>query len=205
MERLLEVLKKSLNFTHTCLYEPCNALECYVTAYHRNNKIIYGHWRVKPVQGFNKVRLKTACSATESSYSKTCLSGHSKRRPKLVFKTNYRLMQVKSIAECSKGSIYSKGSILQYFGPSLSYHLSLKVLFCVFLSGRLRQVLLYIIILYEGSIAKILSGEWMIKMLIWLCGRAVWSASLLFTYEPRHEISNNVVCATSKASDQPAH
>ena len=25
------------------------------------------------------------------------------------------------------------------------------------------------------------------------------------TYEQRHEISNNVVCATSKASDQPAH
>ena len=23
--------------------------------------------------------------------------------------------------------------------------------------------------------------------------------------EPRHEISNNVVCATSKASDQPGH
>ena len=23
--------------------------------------------------------------------------------------------------------------------------------------------------------------------------------------EPRHEISNNVVCFTSKASDQPAH
>ena len=27
----------------------------------------------------------------------------------------------------------------------------------------------------------------------------------LKTYEPVHEISNNVVCATSKASDQPAH
>ena len=26
-----------------------------------------------------------------------------------------------------------------------------------------------------------------------------------FPYERRHEISNNVVCATSKASDQPAH
>ena len=26
-----------------------------------------------------------------------------------------------------------------------------------------------------------------------------------FTYEPVHEISINVVCATSKASDQPAH
>ena len=25
------------------------------------------------------------------------------------------------------------------------------------------------------------------------------------TNEPRHEISNNVVCATSKASNQPAH
>ena len=27
----------------------------------------------------------------------------------------------------------------------------------------------------------------------------------LFKYKQRHEISNNVVCATSKASDQPAH
>ena len=25
------------------------------------------------------------------------------------------------------------------------------------------------------------------------------------TYEPKHDISNNVVCAISKASDQPAH
>ena len=29
--------------------------------------------------------------------------------------------------------------------------------------------------------------------------------SEISTYEPRHEISNNVVCATSKASDQPAY
>ena len=65
------------------------------------------------------------------------LSGHSKRRPKLFLKTDYRLMQVKSIAECSKGSI------LQFFRPSLSYHLSLKSLFCLFLIGRLRQGLLY--------------------------------------------------------------
>ena len=26
-----------------------------------------------------------------------------------------------------------------------------------------------------------------------------------FIYEPVHELSNNVVCAMSKASDQPAH
>ena len=29
--------------------------------------------------------------------------------------------------------------------------------------------------------------------------------SVYNTYEPRHEISNNVACATSKASYQPAH
>ena len=68
---------------------------------------------------------------------KSVLSGHSKRRPNMVFKADYRLMQVKSIAECSKGSI------LQYFRPSLSYHSLLISLFCLFLSGNLRQVLLY--------------------------------------------------------------
>ena len=44
---------------------------------------------------------------------------HSLKDQKMVFKTDYRLMEVKSIAECSKGSI------LQYFRPSLSYQLSL--------------------------------------------------------------------------------
>ena len=47
-------------------------------------------------------------------------SGHSKRRPKIGFKTDYHLMKVK---------------ILQYFQSSLSYHLSLRSLFCLFLSG----------------------------------------------------------------------
>ena len=28
---------------------------------------------------------------------------------------------------------------------------------------------------------------------------------LIVIFEPRHGISNNVVCATSKVSDQPAH
>ena len=66
-------------------------------------------------------------------------NAHSKRRPKLVFKTNYRLMQVKSIAECSPCNI------LQYVLPSFSYHLSLRSMFCLFLSGHVRQVLLYIL------------------------------------------------------------
>ena len=68
-------------------------------------------------------------------YSKTC--DHSQKGRKLVFKTNYCLMQVKSIAECSKRSI------LQNIWPSLSYHLSLRYLFCLFLSGHFTQVSLY--------------------------------------------------------------
>ena len=70
-------------------------------------------------------------------YSKTCENGHSQKDRKLFFKTNYHLMRVKSIAECSKGSI------LQYFRPSLSYHLSLRHFFFLFLSCYFAQVLLY--------------------------------------------------------------
>ena len=58
----------------------------------------------------------------ERTYSKTCVKRPFSKRP-LVFKTNYRLMQVKSIAKCSKRSI------LQYFRPSLSNYLSLRSLF----------------------------------------------------------------------------
>ena len=60
-----------------------------------------------------------------------------KKKKKLVVKTNYRLLQVKSIAECSNWSS------LQYFRPSFTYYLSLRSLFCLFLSGRFRQVLPY--------------------------------------------------------------
>ena len=52
-------------------------------------------------------------------YSKTCVKQPLLKRRNLVFKTNYRLMQVKS------------------------YHLSLRSLFCLFLSGCSTQVLLY--------------------------------------------------------------
>ena len=84
---------------------------------------------------------------------------------KLAFKINYRLMQVESIAECSKGSILqcfrpSLGHLCHldicffpifelpfYIGftvrPALSYHLSLRSLFCPFLRGRLTSFLLF--------------------------------------------------------------
>ena len=32
-----------------------------------------------------------------------------------------------------------------------------------------------------------------------------WDTGVMVANEPVHEISNNVVCATSKASNQPAH
>ena len=70
------------------------------------------------------------CILTADYTVKPVFSGHSKK------KTNYRLTQVKSVAECS---------ILQSFWPSLSYHFLLRSLFCLFLSGCLRQVLLYIV------------------------------------------------------------
>ena len=58
-------------------------------------------------------------------------------------------MQVKSIAECSNGRI------LQYFWPSLLYHWWLKSLFCLFLSGHLRQVLLYVIHVIQEPVSSL--------------------------------------------------
>ena len=55
-----------------------------------------------------------------SVYSKTCLKRPLKKDQKLVFKTDYHLMQVKSLQNAPRESI------LQYVRPSSSYHLSIK-------------------------------------------------------------------------------
>ena len=64
-------------------------------------------------------------------YSKTCLKWPLKKKTKkCFFKTDYCF---------NAGQKYCRMlSILQYFRPSSSYHLSLRPLFCLFLSGRLR-------------------------------------------------------------------
>ena len=49
-------------------------------------------------------------------YSKTCLKQPLSKIPKMFFQDQLSLNAGKSIAECS--------NILQYFRPSLSYHLS---------------------------------------------------------------------------------
>ena len=75
-------------------------------------------------------------------YSKTCHKRPLKKDQKLVFNTDYRLMQVKSIAECSKRAFCN--TLILWTFIKLPLILSLRPLFCLFLSGRLRQVLLYI-------------------------------------------------------------
>ena len=65
-------------------------------------------------------------SESATKYSKTCVEWPLSKRPKMVFKTNYHLMQVKSIA--------------QYFRPALRYQLILRSLFRLFLSGHFTQV-----------------------------------------------------------------
>ena len=70
-------------------------------------------------------------------YSKTGLKRPLKKKTKIGFQDRLSL---------NAGQKYCRmlqESILQYFQPSLSYHLSLRPLFCLFLSGRLRQILLY--------------------------------------------------------------
>ena len=63
-------------------------------------------------------------------------------------------MQVKSIAECSKVTI------LQYFWPSLSYHLSLRSLFCLFFEWPLKTgfTVLFSIALTSVTLTQVPAG-----------------------------------------------
>ena len=79
---------------------------------------------------------------------KLVLSGHSKRKPKIGFQDRL------SLHAGQKYCRMLQESILQYFRPSSSYHLSLRPLFCLFLSGCLKQVFLYV---YQISLLQILS------------------------------------------------
>ena len=81
-------------------------------------------------------------------YSKTCVKQQLSNSQKIGFQDQFLLNAGQMYCRCSKGSI------LQNFRPSLSYHLSLRSLFCLFLSGRFTQVLLY---LYFLAIAMVIS------------------------------------------------
>ena len=69
------------------------------------------------------------------SYSKTCLKRSLKKKTEIGCQVDYCLMQVKSIAECSKGE---HSAILSTF---IKLPFAIKTFVCLFLSGHLRQVL----------------------------------------------------------------
>ena len=73
-----------------------------------------------------------ATKQNKSNYSKTCLKRPLSKKQKLVFKTNYHLMQVKSIEEYSA---MLSARIKQTF--------VIKIFVLSILSGCLRPVLLY--------------------------------------------------------------
>ena len=81
--------------------------------------------------------LRSTCSKKLFTV-KPVLSGHSKIVKTNALMANGSLMKVKSIAKCSHWSI------LQYFWPALIDSRSWKQILVFFLSGRLRQVLLYL-------------------------------------------------------------
>ena len=87
----------------------------------------------------HRFRMETNCRANNMIYSKTCLKWPLKKRSKIDFQDRLSL---------NAGRKYCRmlqKSILQYFRPALSYHLSLRSLFCLCLSGRFRQVILYVL------------------------------------------------------------
>ena len=96
----------------------------------------------------NNMQIQQSC--VEPSYSKTCLKWPPSKRPKIGFQDRLLL---------KAGQKYCRmlqESILQYFWPSLSYHLSLRPLFYLFLSGPFTQVLLYVTLNFFQRKTKIL-------------------------------------------------
>ena len=96
---------------------------------------------------FNIVQSKVFddVSAFLLSYSKTCIKWPLSKRSQMGFQDQLLLNAGQKYSRMLQGELpeCSKGSILQYFQPSLSYHLSFRSLFCLFLSGHFTQVLLY--------------------------------------------------------------
>ena len=87
-----------------------------------------------------------------SCHSKTCVKRPLKNNKTKIFITNWSLMKVESIAECSPWSI------LQYFWPALSDNWSWNPIFRLFESGSFTQVLLYVGKYCDQSISVIHHG-----------------------------------------------
>ena len=84
------------------------------------NPLVQGKWFIHFTTATPDTCQRVSISAYK--YSKTCLKRPLKKKTKIGFQYQVSLNAGQGIAECSKGSI------LQYFRPSLSYHLSLRPL-----------------------------------------------------------------------------
>ena len=145
-ERLLIKTRKESNQTKYQIYDmhvPAHKILVIITDTLSSNAQTHQSFPWSHTQGMDvdedsdcKLDLLPSAWVFKVGFYKTCLKRPLKKRSKIGFKTDYRLMQVKSIAECSNGSI------LHHFRLLLCNHLSLRSLFCLFLSGCLRQVLL---------------------------------------------------------------
>ena len=71
------------------------------------------------------------------SYSKTCVKWPLSKRPKIGFHDKLSLNTGQKYCRMLQG----EHSAI-YFGPSLSYHFSVRSLFCLILKGHFTQVLL---------------------------------------------------------------
>ena len=82
---------------------------------------------------------------------------------------------------------------------------SLEFMALTFLFGesfisRITYPGLIIMLLFEPKGISYVTGEYSYKDFF-----SLYKYTLKMTNEPVHEISNNLACASSKASDQPAH
>ena len=89
-------------------------------------------WQVTCVQISRRITVQHTV-VPQNIYSKTCVKQPLSKRQKIGFQDQLSL---------NAGQKYCR-MLLQYFLPSFSYHLSLRSLFCLFLSGHFTRVLLY--------------------------------------------------------------
>ena len=127
-------------------------------------------------------------------YSKTCLKRPLNKKTKNVFQDQLSLKAGQNYCRMLQESI------LQYFRPSLSYHLSLRPFLCLFLSGPIRQGLLYILIsgvgetwsfLYMCLDLSAISHFHICKWVTTNCNNIAKSRSSLFTRKEMHLLLSN--------------
>ena len=94
------------------------------------------------------------------------------------------------------GAVWS-GSTLFVIEPSKNFSRWLDAIFSV-----------YITLVIDWFNDQFVFALFICLLLTYINRLCLWAKNMflsMFRLEPVHEISNNVVCATSKASDQPAH